>query len=164
MREGKNSEAREALQQLVGDAAAPEGLRARANGLLARLGVCDRMSRNGKGAARRAAGISRRAALGLPLGLAGCGLFDEWLGEDKPPLPGNREPVVTARRGMEVDEAASARKIVLPPPVENAAWPQAGGNPAHVMGHLAAGNELREAWRASIGAGGGYRRRSWRSL
>ena len=49
--------------------------------------------------------------------------------------------------------------MVLPPAVSNAAWPQAGGNPAHFMGHLAAGQRLGEAWSADIGAGGGYRRK-----
>jgi outer membrane protein assembly factor BamB len=47
---------------------------------------------------------------------------------------------------------------VLPPAVRNAAWPQAAGNPAHLMGHLSANDRLAQAWRADIGEGGGYRR------
>ena len=47
--------------------------------------------------------------------------------------------------------------MVLPPAVRNADWPQAGGNPAHLMGHLAANDNLAEAWKADIGEGGGYR-------
>ena len=54
-----------------------------------------------------------------------------------------------------VDEGAP--KVVLPPAVRNAGWPQAGGNPAHLMGHLAANDHLAEAWKAEIGEGGGYR-------
>jgi outer membrane protein assembly factor BamB len=50
-------------------------------------------------------------------------------------------------------------KVELTPEVRNAAWPQGGGNPAHFMGHLAAGERLAEAWSANIGAGGGYRRK-----
>ncbi|MBO0883685.1 MAG: PQQ-binding-like beta-propeller repeat protein [Mycobacterium sp.] len=50
-------------------------------------------------------------------------------------------------------------KVQLPPVVQNAGWPQAGGNPAHFMGHLAVGETLTEAWATNIGAGGGYRRK-----
>ena len=92
-----------------------------------------------------------------PLALSGCGLWDGWFGTHKTPLPGKREPVVAARHGLMVDEGVA--KVVLPAEVRNAAWPQAGGNPAHFMGHLAAGERLAEAWSASIGAGGGYRRK-----
>jgi outer membrane protein assembly factor BamB len=92
-----------------------------------------------------------------PLALGGCGLFDDWFSTKKTPLPGKREPVLAVRQGLAVDEGTP--KVVLPPPVRNAAWPQAGGNPAHFMGHLAAGARLEEAWSANIGAGGGYRRK-----
>ncbi len=101
--------------------------------------------------------LSRRAALLAPLALGGCGLWDDWFGSKKTPLPGKREPILVGRRGLQVD--AGTPKVVLPPEVRNAAWPQAGGNPAHFMGHLAAGERLAEAWSADIGAGGGYRRK-----
>ncbi len=101
-------------------------------------------------------GFSRRAALLAPLALGGCSLWDSWFGTEKPPLPGKREPVLASRRGLTVDPGAP--KVVLPPPVRNAAWPQAGGNPAHAMGHLAANPVLAQAWAGEIGAGGGYRR------
>ena len=47
--------------------------------------------------------LGRRAALALPLALAGCGLLDDWFGEHKPPLPGKREPVLASRGGLQVD-------------------------------------------------------------
>ncbi len=100
-------------------------------------------------------GFSRRAALLAPLALGGCSLWDSWFGDNKTPLPGVREPVAGPRRGLTVD--VPTPKVVLPPPVQNAAWPQAGGNPAHMMGHLAANPELTQAWATDIGAGGGYR-------
>ncbi len=101
--------------------------------------------------------LSRRAALLAPLALGGCSLWDRWFGDKKTPLPGNRESIFAAGgRGLTVDDTAP--KVVLPPPVRNAGWPQAGGNPAHYMGHLAANDHLAEAWTADIGAGGGYRR------
>jgi outer membrane protein assembly factor BamB len=99
--------------------------------------------------------MARGAALLLGAGaLAGCDLF----GSDKAKLPGRRETIMATRRGLAVDEGAPL-KVVLPTPVTNANWPQAGGNPAHLMGHLAARPALGEAWTANIGAGGGYRRK-----
>ncbi len=98
--------------------------------------------------------IGRRAALALPLGLAGCGLFGP---ANKPPLPGRREPVLRAADVLRPDPALPP--VALPPPVINAAWPQAGGNPAHDMGNLAARSMLSVAWTADLGAGGGYRQK-----
>jgi outer membrane protein assembly factor BamB len=104
---------------------------------------------------RRRFAFTRRAALLGPLALGGCSMFDDWFGSKKTPLPGKREPIFADRRGLVVDE--NPPKVVLPLPVRNAAWPQAAGNPAHMMGHLEAAADLKEAWRADIGAGGGYR-------
>jgi outer membrane protein assembly factor BamB len=101
--------------------------------------------------------LTRRTALLLPLAAGGCGLFDDWFGENKKTLPGKRESIMAGRRGLTVDEGAP--KVVLPAPVHNAGWPQAGGNPAHLMGHLQANERLTQAWTASIGEGGGYRRK-----
>lgn len=100
-------------------------------------------------------GLARRAVLLAPLALSGCGLWDNWFGETKKPLPGNREPVMPAQNALAVEQGAP--KVLLPPPVRNAAWPQAGGNPAHLMGNLAANAQLGQSWSADIGDGGGYR-------
>ncbi len=101
--------------------------------------------------------IARRAALGLPLALAGCGLWNNWFGTNKPPIPGKREPVLGPANALVVGQGAP--KVVLPPPVRNAAWPLPGGNPPHLMGHLEARASLAEVWEAPIGAGGGYRQK-----
>ena len=101
--------------------------------------------------------FTRRSALLAPLALGGCGLFDDWFGTHKTPLPGKREAITTDRGSLKVDEGVP--KVELPAAAGNVAWPQAGGNPAHFMGHLAAGQRLGEAWSANIGAGGGYRRK-----
>lgn len=100
-------------------------------------------------------GLARRSVLLAPLALSGCGLWNGWFGEHKKQLPGKREPVLPSRNGLRVEP--NAPQVVLPPPVRNAAWPQAGGNPAHLMGHLEARPDLAEAWHADIGEGGGYR-------
>ena len=99
--------------------------------------------------------LSRRAALLAPLALSGCSLWDDWFGVKKTPLPGKRESVTAPNRGLNIDEGTAP--VTLPPAVRNAAWPQFGGNPAHVMGHLSVNDRLAEAWTANIGEGGGYR-------
>ncbi len=99
--------------------------------------------------------LARRTAVLAPLTLAGCSYFDTLFSQKKTILPGKRESVFTDRRGLVVDEGAP--EVVLPPAVRNAAWPQPGGNPAHLMGHLAASDHLTEAWKVGIGEGGGYR-------
>ncbi|HET6240294.1 MAG TPA: PQQ-binding-like beta-propeller repeat protein [Acetobacteraceae bacterium] len=110
----------------------------------------------GRDAATRGLLLTRRAALLAPLGaLAGCSLWDDWFGSNKKPLPGKRQTVAEAQGTLAADEGVP--KVVLPPPVRNAAWPQDGGNPSHLMGHLAVGDRLAEAWSSSIGDGAGYR-------
>ncbi len=93
--------------------------------------------------------LRRRSVLLLPVALGGCGLWDHWFGEEKTPMPGTRITVMSPHRGLEVD--AKSARVVLPPPVANANWPQAGGNPAHAMGHLQVGDTLAAAWHADIG-------------
>ncbi len=107
-------------------------------------------------ASSKAGMLARRSALIAPFALGGCSLFDDWFGEKKAILPGKRESVFIDRRGLVEDK--NAPKVVLPPAVRNAAWPQDGGNPAHLMGHLEAGDQLKEAWKTDIGEGGGYRK------
>jgi outer membrane protein assembly factor BamB len=99
--------------------------------------------------------LSRRAVLLAPLALGGCGVFDDWFGTKKTPLPGTRESILAPQRGLTVDQGVPP--VTLPPAVHNAAWPQIGGNPVHDMGHLAINDQLSEAWRSGIGSGGGYR-------
>ena len=52
--------------------------------------------------------LRRRAAvLGLPFALAGCSLFDSFLGENKPALGGKREDILGSRGGLQVDAGDS---------------------------------------------------------
>ncbi len=100
--------------------------------------------------------LTRRTALLAPLALAGCSSLDSWFAAKKPPLPGKRESIFSGRGGLTVSDGMP--KVVLPPAVRNAAWPQAGGNPTHLMGHLLANDHLAEAWKVDIGDGGGLRK------
>ncbi len=102
--------------------------------------------------------LSRRASLLLPLALLpGCSTLDDIFADKKRPIPGRREAVLAARRGLEVD-AADRRAVSVPPPAANPDWPQAGGTAAHVVGNPAVSG-LSPAWRSDIGDGGGYRRK-----
>lgn len=112
------------------------------------------MTRRGGGAAARLA-LGRRAALALPIGLAGCGLLDSWFGETKPAMPGKREAVLGGQRTLSPE--AGVGPVVVPDPVANPSWTQAGGGPTHLLQHLAAREPLSKAWDVSIGSGGGYR-------
>jgi outer membrane protein assembly factor BamB len=101
--------------------------------------------------------LTRRAALLTPLALAGCDTISGWFATKKDPLPGKREALSEFQRGFTADKAAS--RVALPAAVRNAGWPQEGGNPAHLMGHLSANDSLKLAWAVDLGEGGGYRRK-----
>ncbi len=92
---------------------------------------------------------SRPLAAGLlMLGAAAC----SWFGDPEPtPLPGERISILSLERNLEADAGLADLEVRLPPPYENANWPQPGGVPSHAMYHLSLGDELEEAWRVSIG-------------
>ncbi|KAA2214313.1 outer membrane protein assembly factor BamB family protein [Teichococcus oryzae] len=103
---------------------------------------------------------TRRAALLGGAGLlAGCSTIDSLFGTQKTKLPGRRQPVIAARRQLEVDPTAANRPLALPAPEMRDAWPQPGGGVAHAPGHPSLPGELRRAWTADAGTGSGYRRR-----
>ncbi|HEX3348147.1 MAG TPA: PQQ-binding-like beta-propeller repeat protein [Acetobacteraceae bacterium] len=104
--------------------------------------------------------LGRRAALLLPMvaALSGCDWFDDIFSDKKPPLPGKRVAVLTGSNGLTVDPAYKPQ-ISLPAPFANPDWPQPGGTATHEMGHLALPDVVQQAWRSSIGSGGGYRRK-----
>lgn len=101
--------------------------------------------------------LTRRAALltAASLPLSGCSLYDTWFGAEKAKLPGTRVAVMPPELGLAADPGAP--RVTLPPQTAIADWPQAGGQPAHSGGHMAARADLAVAWSASIGSGGGYR-------
>jgi outer membrane protein assembly factor BamB len=111
--------------------------------------------RKGGPIGRRA--LLRTSLLGAPLALGGCSWLDDIFQSSKTPLAGNRISVISARGTLA--GAMNGQRVVLPPATQNAAWPQAGGNPAHLMGHLALGERPGEAWSSDIGEGGGFRRK-----
>lgn len=90
--------------------------------------------------------------------LSACGILG---GSDEPATPtvGNREPILSRiAAAVEVDPALADVEVVLPAARENAAWPQAGGNAAKSIGHLAFSAAPQRAWTATI-PGSNNRRR-----
>ena len=100
--------------------------------------------------------LARRTALLAPLALAGCEAIDNLFNPKKDPLPGKREPLGVLRRGFNPDDTAP--KVTLPPAFSVSSWPQAGGGPTHLTGHLSLGDPAKQAWTANLGEGGGLRR------
>lgn len=98
--------------------------------------------------------MKRRFVLaGLGAALSGCG-EGSWFGErEAPPLQGKRVPVLLVGEGPTADPRIAGLTIVLPPPVPLAEWPQFGGDPTHLVGHVAGGEGLQPLWRTSIGRG-----------
>jgi outer membrane protein assembly factor BamB len=96
----------------------------------------------------------RSLALASGLLLTACGLEDEWFGTpEDPPLPGERIAILDLDRTLAPDPAISDRRVVLPEPFANPAWPQAGGPPEHAAYHLALSDSPQPVWRVDIGEG-----------
>jgi outer membrane protein assembly factor BamB len=100
-------------------------------------------------------GLSRRAALALPLALAGCGFIGS---DETPPLPGVRINVLPSTGTLEVDPTLT-EAVTIPPAVAGLEWPQQGGNAAHDPGISMLGGQFAPLWSADIGEGTAYRRR-----
>jgi len=82
---------------------------------------------------------------------AGCGVFGHK--KASTPVLGERIAVLATESDVSVDPATAALPMSLPPAVVNPAWSQSGGNASKVMGQLALGTSLAQAWEASIGQG-----------
>lgn len=101
----------------------------------------------------------RRAALLsvslLAVALAGCDTVGDWFSKSPPPpLPGARVAVLVGESKVTPDAALAGTPVALPAPQTNDAWPQAGGNPDHAMGHPAlASTSPVQVWSTSIGSG-----------
>ena len=86
----------------------------------------------------------------LMLGASACSMFD---GDDQKPLEGERISVLLHERTLTADAELASSQIILPPPVINPNWPQAGGLPNHAMHHLKVADDLKQRWSTGIGSG-----------
>jgi outer membrane protein assembly factor BamB len=85
--------------------------------------------------------------------LGGCGIFDKGSKKRATPTLGERIPVLSTEKSIEVDPALAGVPVTLPAAEVNGQWAQPGGNAAKSMGHLALAASPTQAWRVSIGAG-----------
>jgi outer membrane protein assembly factor BamB len=76
-----------------------------------------------------------------------------WFEAKKQPLPGERIPVLALDTQLAPDPALANTPITLPHPEVNKNWPQAGGDPEHLMQHPALPASLVQAWKVSVGEG-----------
>ncbi len=93
------------------------------------------------------------ALCGMVILLAGCGLF----GKDRLDIEGKRINVIKENSDLSPDYTSGSVKIKLPAPYTNNKWAQNGGNSLHLMGHLQAGNEIKELWDCNYGEGSSKR-------
>lgn len=98
----------------------------------------------------------RRMAIAflLPAVLSACGgaLFGDSDGER---LPGERISILSLQQVSQPDPRIADLQVRLPRPRINTDWPQAGGQPTHVMQHLSLGDDPQKIWSTDIGSGSG---------
>jgi outer membrane protein assembly factor BamB len=85
----------------------------------------------------------------VALSAGGCGWFDSSV---KPPLPGERQSILTGERRLEADERVRDLVVELPAATDVTEWPQPQGVPGRVAPVVQV-DALRYVWRASIGSG-----------
>lgn len=81
--------------------------------------------------------------------LAGCTFVEE----GQAPLEGKRIPVLLKDRSITADPSVQGEAFLLPAPVANRDWPQAGGYPNHAMHHLSLSDAPKRVWKTNIGTG-----------
>jgi outer membrane protein assembly factor BamB len=106
-------------------------------------------------------GVGRIAVLVMAaaLALTGCSSWNPFTKKEAPPLPGERIPAIQSGAELTPDPTLKDLDVVLPKPLVNPAWPQAGGYPSHTMFHLALAANPSRVWRVSIGSGSSKSRR-----
>lgn len=68
-------------------------------------------------------------------------------------LSGKRETVLSIESAITPDYAIAKSSVNIPAKERNKDWPQAGGNPSHMMPHLTLDNPLHQTWATNIGYG-----------
>jgi outer membrane protein assembly factor BamB len=86
--------------------------------------------------------------------LAACVALQGCSSDKKKPLPGDRTPVMQFEGSTQADKEAQNTAVTLAPEKANTAWPQNGGNAAHLPQNLALNNgPLKKIWSVDIGTG-----------
>ncbi len=89
--------------------------------------------------------------LALAIAVSGCSIFKGKA--QKTPTVGERVPVLDFETRVEAEPELATVAVRLPPPEENADWPQPGGSPSKAVGHVALPDTVAQAWSVKIGRG-----------
>lgn len=92
----------------------------------------------------------------LSVSLVGCSYFrgqSEAKKAKEAAEKADRITMVLDERQLEPDPGLAGVKIMLPEAVKNLDWPQTGLRSSKVLGHVAAGENFKIAWRADAGRG-----------
>jgi outer membrane protein assembly factor BamB len=104
---------------------------------------------------RRFPGFGPLSAISLALLVSGCGI-GSWFGDsEKPPLPGDRQPVLAQTGTLQPASDPAVLAVNIGGERTNPDWRDQGGNPTHVNGALSLAVPFQRAWSASIGTGSG---------
>jgi outer membrane protein assembly factor BamB len=92
------------------------------------------------------------AVIALSMAVGGCAKLGIGGGKQKSKTPtiGQRIPILSSESGVEVDPALAGVSVLLPAAIVNESWGQPGGNASKVMEHVAIGQALGVAWKASV--------------
>lgn len=99
----------------------------------------------------------KRTEIGLALlafmVLAGCDT------KDRTPLPGKRVDFLQMLTSQSVDATGSGGGVIIDAPLPQETWTQAGGIASHAMPNVPLGDNLKQTYRVSVGAGSTDERR-----
>jgi outer membrane protein assembly factor BamB len=104
--------------------------------------------------------LRRAAGLLLVLMIAGaalsaCAVVNMFkLSAPKTTLPGERVSILSFDTKLQPDARLASVAVVVPPAQRNADWPQPAGAADHVLGSIAAPENLKLIWQVNIGPGG----------
>jgi len=91
--------------------------------------------------------------------LASCSIFSKSESKtNKNKITGERIAVLTFEQTLKENEDLANLQVQLPKPYTNKNWPQAGGNPQHIMEHLSLGDNPKKIWSQNIGSPSNNRR------
>ena len=94
--------------------------------------------------------------------VSGCSTVGDVFGGDEKkkttPTIGNRVDILNTAVDTKADPNLANLSVILPPATVNANWAQPGGNAAKAPGHVALGQSLTHAWKASIAGASNQKR------
>ncbi len=100
---------------------------------------------------RKRLGLLLAVSATLGLAVSGCSKGDSK--RPKTPVHGERTSILGSAEVVNAEEALATTPVLLPDPVQNADWPQSGGNASKSIGGVALGAGTERVWSAQIAGG-----------